>query len=317
MLPKLTPQTSEGSSTATGCASPSCFRSPCPKSASWRVSISVQVELTLAYTIFIAENLRAFILAVTDCKTDISTSTLIFAQLLLFLPLAMIRNLAKLSGTALVADAFILVGLVYIASCEVGTIVQKGVAPDVVLFNHDNFPLLIGTAVFAFEGIGLYVFCEEGTDRSVIPITETMKDPQKFPRALSGVMIFVAVLFSAFGILGYAAYGSEVQTVVLVNLPQDEKFVQGSQFLCTSPLLSLIDAQTPSLSSSRSLSSSSRPSVSWRRASSPAAASTIAVSSGRRTCSAPGRFSSARSSRGRARLSWTSLFLWLALSHGE
>lgn len=29
---------------------------------------------------------------------------------MLFMPLAMIRNLAKLSGTALVADAFILIG---------------------------------------------------------------------------------------------------------------------------------------------------------------------------------------------------------------
>lgn len=62
-----------------------------------------------------------------------------------------------------------------------------------------------------------------------------MKEPKKFPLALSGVMFFVAVLFSAFGILGYAAYGSEIQTVVLVNLPQDEKFVQGSQFLCALP----------------------------------------------------------------------------------
>jgi len=66
--------------------------------------------LTSAYTIFIAENLQAFILAVTNCQRRIETHVLIFAQLLLFLPLAMIRNLAKLSGTALVADAFILVG---------------------------------------------------------------------------------------------------------------------------------------------------------------------------------------------------------------
>lgn len=49
-------------------------------------------------------------LAVTDCRTYIATRYLIFAQLIIFMPLAMIRNLAKLSGTALVADAFILIG---------------------------------------------------------------------------------------------------------------------------------------------------------------------------------------------------------------
>ena len=63
-----------------------------------------------AYTIFIAQNLQAFILAVTDCRTFIETKWLIFAELVLFMPFAMVRNLAKLSGTALIADAFILIG---------------------------------------------------------------------------------------------------------------------------------------------------------------------------------------------------------------
>ena len=39
-----------------------------------------------------------------------ATRWLIFAELIVFLPLAMIRNITKLSGTALVADAFILIG---------------------------------------------------------------------------------------------------------------------------------------------------------------------------------------------------------------
>lgn len=110
----------------------------------------------------------------TDCKTFIPTRWMILAELAIFLPLAMVRNLAKLSGTALVADAFILIGsksafssarvclhqadqcvpVVYIASNEFSTIAKNGVA-DVVMFNRDSFPLLVGTAVFAFEGVGL------------------------------------------------------------------------------------------------------------------------------------------------------------------
>lgn len=64
----------------------------------------------LAYTIFVAENLQAFVLGVSKCKTLIPIKYLIAAQLLVVLPLSMIRNLAALSSTALIADAFILIG---------------------------------------------------------------------------------------------------------------------------------------------------------------------------------------------------------------
>ncbi|KAK4685254.1 solute carrier family 36 (proton-coupled amino acid transporter), partial [Tremellales sp. Uapishka_1] len=195
-------------------------------------SITVsQIGFVAAYTIFIAENLQAFVLAVSDCKTYIQIRWLIFAQLIVFLPLAMIRNLAKLSGTALVADAFILIGLVYIGVQESTVLSHSGIA-DIALFNKDSFPLLIGTAVFAFEGIGL-----------VIPITESMKEPRKFPMVLSGVMAAVAILFTGAGLMSYMAYGSEIQTVVIVNLPQDDKFVQAVQFLYSVAILLSIPLQ--------------------------------------------------------------------------
>ena len=123
------------------------------------VSITTTLTLSPAYTIFVAENLQAFVLAVTNCKTFIATKWLIAAQLVIVLPLSMIRNLAALSSTALIADAFILVGreyfrnvqdcrltclsVIYIGSNEVATITRNGVA-DVALFNQKDFSLLIG-----------------------------------------------------------------------------------------------------------------------------------------------------------------------------
>ncbi|WWC70524.1 uncharacterized protein I206_104475 [Kwoniella pini CBS 10737] len=195
-------------------------------------SIAVsQIGFVAAYTIFIAENLQAFFMAVTDCRTYIPVRWLIFGQLLVFLPLAMIRNLAKLSGTALVADAFILIGIFYIGYNEGSVLSKYGIA-DVQLFNQNSFPLLIGTAVFAFEGIGL-----------VIPITESMREPEKFPRLLSITMFIVAILFAAAGVASYASYGSNIQTVVIVNLPQEDKFVQAVQFLYSVAILLSIPLQ--------------------------------------------------------------------------
>ena len=163
--------------------------------------------------------MQAFIMAVTDCRTYIPIALLIFAQIFFYLPLAMFRNIHKLSGTALIADAFILIGIIYIAYLEIGHLNTYGLG-DIKLFNETKFPLLIGTAVFAFEGVGL-----------VIPITEAMREPEKFPKVLSAVMIFVALLFASAGALSYATFGSDIQTVVLVNLPQDDRFVNVVQFL--------------------------------------------------------------------------------------
>jgi len=152
-------------------------------------------------------------------------------QLVIFLPMALIRNLAKLSTTALVADVFILAGLVYIFGSEFGIIAERGIA-KVDLFNPKDFPLLIGTAVFSFEGIGL-----------VIPITDSMREPHKFPMVLSAVMIFLLVLFGGAGALSYLTFGSDINTVVLKNLDSSSRFTQAVQFLYSLAILLSVPLQ--------------------------------------------------------------------------
>ncbi len=102
-----------------------------------------QLGFVSAYTIFIAGNFQAFILAITNCRYFIPMKYLIVVQSIVLLPLSLVRNLAKLSTTALIADAFILVGLIYIGSSEVAVIAERGIA-DVALFNPKDFPLLVG-----------------------------------------------------------------------------------------------------------------------------------------------------------------------------
>jgi proton-coupled amino acid transporter len=190
-----------------------------------------QIGFVSAYTIFVAENLKAFVLAITKCETDWPVQYFILMQLVIFLPLALIRNLAKLSASALVADAFILAGLVYIFGSEMSFIGERGIA-QVQMFNPKDFPLFVGTAVFSFEGIGL-----------VIPITDAMREPRKFPKVLTGVMITLLFLFGGAGALSYLTFGSDVNTVVLVNLDQTSKFTQSVQFLYSLAILLSIPLQ--------------------------------------------------------------------------
>ncbi|KAJ4468587.1 transmembrane amino acid transporter protein-domain-containing protein [Lentinula edodes] len=165
-----------------------------------------QIGFVGAYMIFVSENLQAFVSSVTDCVQYVPVKYFIIIQSIIFLPLSLIRDIVKLSTTALVADAFILVGLVYIFGSEIGLVIERGTR-DVQLFNPKDFSLFVGTAVFSFEGIGL-----------IVPIVDSMREPHKFPAVLTGVMAFLLILFGGAGVLAYLTFGSDVQTVVLVNL---------------------------------------------------------------------------------------------------
>jgi proton-coupled amino acid transporter len=60
----------------------------------------------------------------------------------------------------------------------------------------------------------------------VIPITDSMREPRKFPAVLTGVMIVLLFLFGGAGVLSYLAFGSDIQTVVIVNLDSENKLTQ-------------------------------------------------------------------------------------------
>lgn len=185
-----------------------------------------QIGFVSAYIVFTSENLQAFILAVSKCRTWIDIKFMVLMQLIIFLPLSLIRDISKLGATALVADFFILLGLIYLYYYDIFTLVQNHGVSDVVNFNSKDWTLFIGTAIFTFEGIGL-----------IIPIQESMRQPQKFPPVLAGVMIIITVVFISMGALSYAAFGSATKTVVILNLPQDDKFVNAVQFLYSLAIL--------------------------------------------------------------------------------
>ncbi|KAK9462732.1 transmembrane amino acid transporter protein-domain-containing protein [Lipomyces oligophaga] len=178
-----------------------------------------QIGFAAAYTVFTSENVQAFIMAVTDCRVLVPVRYIIFLQLIVFVPMSMIRNISKLSVSALIADFFILLGLAYIYFWDGKVLIEHGVS-DIAAFNSKDWTLFIGTAIFTFEGIGL-----------VIPIHESMHKPQQFYSAIGLVMIIITLVYITMGILSYAAYGSNVETVVILNMPQDNKLVNSVQFI--------------------------------------------------------------------------------------
>jgi len=170
-----------------------------------------QIGFVCAYIIFVAENLDALSKQILNFRYPIYYY--IAMQVFVFIPFVMIRRISRLSFTALIADAFIMFGLFYLYYYDVRVLATEGVA-DIIKFNMNDFALFIGTAIFTFEGIGL-----------IIPITESMKEPEKFPKVLTGVMLFITILFTSIGVMSYAAFGKEVKTVVILSLPQNDPIV--------------------------------------------------------------------------------------------
>lgn len=172
-----------------------------------------QVGFCCSYLIFVEKNIGEVILAAFNIQrtTASSSLTLILLQIVLYTPLSWVRRIEYFALTNLFADLLILFGIVYIVSYSVQTLDNAPLGTATwENFNSTSWAMLLGTAVFCFEGIGL-----------VLPIYDAMGDDikHKFPRILSSTMLFLVTLFCVFAGLVYAAFGQDTQSVVTLNLP--------------------------------------------------------------------------------------------------
>ncbi|KAG0378311.1 neutral amino acid transporter [Mortierella sp. AD032] len=168
-----------------------------------------QFGFCCGYCIFFAQQFAAAVDNMGGARLDKIVWIAIFFVILV--PFTLIRNIGRLGISAVIADVCIIVGLIYLYAYDIKQlVVHQGSPTPLQLFNSKDFGLFVGTAVFSYEGIGM-----------VIPICSSMANPKQFPRALTIVLSVVCVLLVSFGALGYAAYGEDVKTIVLDDLPNE------------------------------------------------------------------------------------------------
>ncbi|EGW32430.1 uncharacterized protein SPAPADRAFT_138769 [Spathaspora passalidarum NRRL Y-27907] len=187
-----------------------------------------QIGFVAAYIVFTSQNLRAFISNVSSFNMeDLNMLWFILFQLAIIVPLSLIRDITKLSLSATLANFFIFSGLLTILYFIVYQLFMEGTGENIeYMFNQSEFSLFIGTAIFAFEGIGL-----------IIPIQESMIYPNNFPKVLAQVIATIALIFIVIGTLGYMTFGDQIQTVILLNLPQDSPMIIMTQLLYSFAIL--------------------------------------------------------------------------------
>lgn len=182
-----------------------------------------QLGFVCAGLVFVAQNLYSFVVAVaghSDGSSPFSIRTLIVVQLIIIVPLAFIRNISKLGPSALLADVFIMIGLIYIYWYDISTLAKRGLNETVVYFNPELYTLTIGSCIFTFEGIGL-----------ILPIQSSMAKPQNFEWLLAIVMFIITIIFTSVGALCYATFGTDTNIEVIDNFPQTSRLVNAVQFL--------------------------------------------------------------------------------------
>lgn len=179
-----------------------------------------QLGFVCAGIVFVAENILSFLAAVSKSGEPLTTTSIIIIQVLTLIPFACIRNISKLGPAALFADICIGIGLGYIYYYDVAKLATEGMAESVVLFNPDKYTLMIGSAIFTFEGIGL-----------ILPIQSSMAKPEKFEYLLGTIMLIITIIFTSVGALCYATFGEDTYIEIINNYPQTNKFVNAVQFL--------------------------------------------------------------------------------------
>ena len=109
-------------------------------------------------TIFIVENITEAVRALSGNMVVLSNGAVFVILAILLTPLVLIRNIAKLSPTALLSDALIVAGLLALLVFDCIQLFKHGeprTGPDIHwVFNSQQYAVFIGTAVYSFEGIG-------------------------------------------------------------------------------------------------------------------------------------------------------------------
>lgn len=170
-----------------------------------------QIGFCCVYFLFVALNVKEVI---DHCFIKLDVRIYLMLVLIPMVPLNLVRNLKYLTPVSLFAAILTVTGL----AISFFYMLQDLPSADTVkpLASWSTLPLYFGTAIYAFEGIGV-----------VLPLENNMKTPEDFG-GMTGVlntsMVIVATLYTSVGFFGYLKYGDGVKGSITLNLPQDEMY---------------------------------------------------------------------------------------------
>ena len=126
-------------------------------------------------------------------------------------------SMKTLIPAAMFASFATVVSLVIVYGYSLDNVMSKGFDERVTAIAPAwGWPVCIGNAISAFEGIGL-----------VLPIENSLKKKEEFPKLLSQTFLGISALYVTFGLAGYCAYAHELDNSITNVLPEKE-FASGT-----------------------------------------------------------------------------------------
>nr|XP_057912147.1 proton-coupled amino acid transporter 1 [Doryrhamphus excisus]XP_057912155.1 proton-coupled amino acid transporter 1 [Doryrhamphus excisus]XP_057912166.1 proton-coupled amino acid transporter 1 [Doryrhamphus excisus] len=183
--------------------------------------IITQLGFCCVYFVFLSDNVKQVVEAANgttfNCQISNTNQTEILVPsfdsrlyMLCFLPafilLVFTPNLKYLAPLSLIANLVMAASLVLIYFYSITHIKYPINLPSVG--RAKDYPLFFGTAIFAFEGIGV-----------VLPLENKMQRPQSFRLVLYLGMGIVTFLYISLGTIGYMCFGADIGGSITLNLP--------------------------------------------------------------------------------------------------
>jgi len=186
--------------------------------------VMTQAGVCTAYCVFIAQNVQSILYeAYNGYPADASEGTpcvlpqflagsrlvhfIILLAILPLIPLTWIRQLKYFASTNILATGLVMSTLVYMSLTYGMDLVERGAAEGLNMFDLKGSLVYFGTAVYAFEGVGV-----------LLPIERSMASPEHGRKVVSVTMLVVTLAQLVFASTAYMSYGDKTASIITISL---------------------------------------------------------------------------------------------------